>query len=206
MAALAQVPGESQISGFDFWLKVLGIYLAFSAVVIYSLVQRRRLGDRFFIGPQQMEGELVATGEVSLHDLQAGPWRVNSQKATTFAGFSLGALIAAVVFMFSQEMKSYDLLSFQILIFVYGLSAMGYFISMQFWFLALDLGGSPMTRLRYRRHATSFQTLGWYAMQVAAGIAVMIVSTLLGWVFAACGAAGFVWVYHVKYRLTEYQR
>lgn len=194
---------QPQIDLAQFSRKLGIMAVAMVVLVSYFVYHWWRYGSRYLVGPIEEETRMVLSGEVAIAELQAGAWQANVQKVSTYSAFSLGSLIASVTYMFTQRLTGYDLLTFQLLLFTFGLAVMGYFVSLQFWFLALDAGGQPELRMAYRRYATLLQSFGWFATQAAAAFAVLIVSTVLGLVFSVFGVLSFIWVYDRKAQLAH---
>ena len=141
-------------------------------------------------------------GKFTLENLQLGPWQINTEKSINYASISLSTLILATVFIFEQRLSGYDALTFHIMLAVFAISTLAYFVGLQFWFVALDLGGSNYSRVQYRRIATLFQTIGWLSLQFAGMLAVMAVDTLLGYIISFLGIFFLIFVIEYKLKVT----
>jgi hypothetical protein len=191
----------SQVDDGSFWLKIgsMGVFVVY--VCLFLTIQFARFGTDYLFGPQRRERARVMSGEISLEQLRSGAWHVNSQTVANFCIFSFGALIAAVTYVFTENLQGNDLVLFQILLFVFGVSVLCFFVSLQLWFLALDVGNESTSSLRSRNYATTFQVVGWYGLQSAGTLALLIVSTALGFVFGFLACGGIIMVYEQKARL-----
>lgn len=187
-----------QISQEEFWQKVIILGLEFSVFLGYIFFRAFKGGWRFLGSGQSDEGKLLSRGDIDIDDLQSRPWLFNGEKALTYASFSVGTLILAVVFIFEQNLRSYDAFLFEFILAIFALSVVVYFASLQMWFMALDVGGSNLTKLMYRRWATIFQSIGWVCIQVATVTAIMVINTFLGTIFGILSVLLTIFVYEAK--------
>lgn len=188
-----------QIDASEFWLKLGGVIATVLLFLVYLLIRHLTSGKRFLVGPQLSETKMLEGGQFTLKDLQEGTWQVNANKVITFSSFSLGTLILATIFIFEQRLSGYDAYMFYSVLIVFAISIMSYFISLQFWFLALDKGGSNFLRVSYRRRATGLQSVGWMTIVVAILLAVMTVNTVIGYVFCFIALLALVIFFEYKY-------
>ncbi len=169
--------------------------------LLYLFVRFLISGKRFLGAAQQDEERMIRDGKLSLKELQES-WKYNFDKVVAYSSFGLGTMILAAVFIFEQRLSGYDASMFTLVLAVFGTSVMNYFISLQFWFLALDAGGSVYTRVRYRHLATAFQSIGLLAIVLAVLLALIAVNTLLGYIFSAVALLSLVTVLEFKYAIS----
>ncbi len=192
-----------QIDAPEFWLKLWGVIGVVFIFLIYLLIRYLTTGKKFLVGPQLDEIKMLEEKEFTLKDLQEGIWQVNANKVISFSSFSLGTLILATIFIFEQRLSGYDAYMFYSVLIVFAISIMSYFVSLQFWFLALDKGGSNFLRVSYRRRATGLQSVGWMTIVVAILLAVMTVNTIIGYVFCIIALLALVIFLEYKYNILQ---
>ena len=197
---------NSQINEQEFLLKVLGILVIVFFFLLYLIIRRIVKGKRFILSGQFDEEYMLLKKEINIRDLQTGPWQINMQKCITFAGISLSSIILASVFVFEKNLQSYDAYMFNIVLFWAGSSVLTYFVSIQLWFLALDVGGADYIRVKYRRNATIFQTAGWFTLMVSFIYSVTLINTYLGYTLCFFVALSLILMYEYKGKISlEYE-
>lgn len=198
-----------QIDAHQFWIKMAGILAVTYIFLIYLFIRYLISGYRFLASAQLDEEKMIKEGKFTLKDLQNGAWQFNFQKSVSYSAFSLATLILAAIFIFEQKLTGYDALMFTLVLVAFGTSVISYFASLQFWFLALDAGGSIYTRVKYRHLATGFQAVGWVAIGIAVFLALMAVNTVLGYIFSIIGLFELIIVMEYKFKISiqdEYQQ
>ena len=191
-----------QITQNEFLMKMAGLATSFLialSYVIYRLVTRKY---RYLGSGQHDENVQVQRGEVSIKDLQLGPWAVNAQKTITYAAFSLNTIILASIFIFEQRLTGYDAIMVDIMLAVSGVSVIAYFLSLQYWFLALDTGGTPAYRIRFRRIATPLQSVGWMMLLIAVLVAILTINTYIGFFFCVAAVICLIFIFEHKAELS----
>lgn len=191
---------EPQLTSADLWTKIIGFGLTIALFAIYLIIRFTRWGWRFLSSGQQDEQKLINSKEASLNDLQGGPWLANTEMTINYASFGLNVIILAVVFIFEQRLNGIEAVMFDLLLAFTGISAMSFFLSLQWWFIALDKGGSVEYRLRFRKQATIFQTIGWISLLSAGAYSILIISKFIGFIFCFVMLAGLIYIFEYKFR------
>ena len=75
---------------------------------------------------------------------------------------------------------------------------LAYFLSLQLWFLVMDVGGTINTKIAYRRQATVFQVIGWYAIHMSIILAILSVSTEAGYIFSFINMGALIYLVELK--------
>lgn len=191
---------DPQLTPTDLWAKLIGFGLTITVFLLYVLLRFARWGWRFLSSGQQDEQKLISSKETSLDHLQGGPWLANTEMTINYASFGLNVIILAVVFIFEQRLTGIEAVMFDILLALTGISAMFFFLSLQWWFIALDKGGSIEYRLRFRKQATIFQTIGWISLLSAGAYSILIISNFIGYIFCFVMLAGLIYIFEYKFR------
>ena len=194
-----------QITAHDFWIKITVLAVTILLLLLYFLLRFVISGKNSLISGQALEQKFLEKKRITLHDLQTGNWLFNAETVVSFSSFSLGTLILAAVFIFEQRLVSYDQYIFNLILATFIISVLSYFISLQLWFLALDVGESPQISLKYRHSATLFQTVGWLSMVLAALTSVMAVNTSIGIFSSILFILAIVFIYERKLATSKTQ-
>lgn len=196
----------SQITQVEFYSKIIALSATILAFFLYFVIRFIISGKNSFMSAQAMEQYLLKTTDLKISDLQTGNWADNAGMVISFGSFSLGILILAAVLIFEQQFIGYDKWMFNIIMVVSVIAVLGYFLSLQFWFLALDQGGIADTSIRFRQTATLFQTIGWMCMVFAAITTVMAVNTSIGITSCVLFFLAMVVMYERKFIVLKSQR
>lgn len=195
-----------QITPQEFDAKVQWFLIMLSLVALYFFIRFLMYGMRFFNSGQNDETRMVNDPNdktrISISQLQNTTWMFNASKVSTYASFTVGTLILAAVFIFEQRLDSCDAAIFDITLGMFALSVLLYMVSLQFWLLALDVGGFSETRIKYRKRATGLQTIGWLVVQAASIFATLAVSTSIGVIFGFLSVFAFVYIYETKTKIS----
>ncbi len=174
---------------------VINLFLLFSYLGIRA---KTRSQKHFFAGTNQEYEALRKGGEKTRNDLIAGIWGANTAKVTAYASFGLGTVVLAATFIYDQKLEGYDFWFFTILISIVAVSMLSYFLSLQLWFLVLDVGGTTETKIFYRKQATIFQVVGWYAIHISIILSILAVSTVAGYIVSFVNMLAAIYLIELK--------
>jgi len=182
--------------------ETLVLFWIFS-IASYFLVVSIRYGRIFLKSGQFLEETLINNGTITIKELQDSSWSIQAQKTLTFASFGLATFILFVMFIAEGEyLQRVNNRLVHLSLIVYGLVVMFYFLSMQWWFLALDRKNSKSTyALKYRRKATTYQTVGWILIMFSLIITIMIVNKWVGACFVLVSIMLMIWLFQEKFQL-----
>jgi endonuclease/exonuclease/phosphatase family metal-dependent hydrolase len=183
-----------------FLIKLGGVAFNILLILAYLGIRILMKGKKYLWSATNQEYDALRDGEVTVEDLANGVWSVNIAKVTSYASFGLGTVVLAAIFIFEQQQDftGYDSLFFYILLSVVALSMICYFLSLQLWFLVMDVGGTVNTKIMYRGQATFFQVVGWYAIHVAILLSILTVNTVAGYFFSVVNMAAAVYLIELK--------
>lgn len=173
----------------------LNLLLLFGYLGIRALMRSRKY---FFTATNQEYEALRKGDDETKKDLIAGIWGANTAKVTSYASFGLGTVVLAAVFIYEQKFVGYEALFFYILISIVAISMLSYFLSLQLWFLVMDVGGSVETKILYRKQATFFQVVGWYAIHLSIILAILAVNTVAGYIVSFINMSAAVYLIELK--------
>lgn len=185
-----------------FFIKILGIGIAIGIIVIYILFRVVTGRNRHLISGQHDEYKLIKNKKGSVEKFQTGPWVSNLNFTITFSAFSLNSIILAVIVIFEQHLTGYDAIIFDIVLAFSGLSVIPFFLSVQYWFLALDIGGAPEYRVKFRRYATILQSVGWVSLLCEILVSILIINTYLGYLFCILTVVGLIFIFEHKAKMS----
>jgi endonuclease/exonuclease/phosphatase family metal-dependent hydrolase len=194
-----------QITAHDFWIKISVLAVTLLFLLLYFIVRFLISGKNSLISGQALEEKFLKRKPDTLQDLQTGNWLFNAETVVSFSSFSLGTLILGAVFIFEQRLAGYDQYIFNLILAIFIIAVLSYFISLQLWFLALDVGETPQISLKYRQSATLFQTLGWLSMILAAMTSVMAVNTSIGIFSSILFILAIIFIFERKLAISKTQ-
>lgn len=159
---------------------VIAIVSTVLAIVIYVLLLVIIKGKRYLRSGTSREKELILNNFVTIDELQNNNWASNFSLSISFATFSLATAIITITLLFQTDLNNEQKTLVNIASLFLLSSIISYFISIQFWMVALDRGRSIDMLLKFRRIATTYQNLGMIFIALGLVSAVYLLDYQMG--------------------------